>query len=430
MTPVSSYEKDSGSMNMHEKRGAPRISYISDVICERAGSRLTARTSDISSSGVFIHSKLCCEAGTILTLKFSVISTQIETAGEVCYSIPHIGMGIRFLDLKPEHLMAIETLIEIHLEHGNSDTSAAQNLRTIQCGVEPIDKLLGGLEPGHLYLAHGDASGKSLLGIEFLIDGLKHGHPGVLISTQRREDAARRFARFGYDCSHDLRKGALVLFSFDSDRVETTDHQLHLESLFGELGPVLDEFSPERIVFDPVDILLTGADHAELTELANQLAVWVRSFGATVILVASEENPGVIESLAPSVRNSFRFEVRENFDRVVRFMSFEKSPSIKDQAIRVDPARGIALLEEQPTEQFFLRRPVAEPADSGELQPEKPRVEESGAPEARDAFFAMLDELQSFVSSIDPDIADAANSEGSQNASNTRLPGSIGVESR
>jgi KaiC/GvpD/RAD55 family RecA-like ATPase len=371
---------------------------------------------------------LCCEAGTILTLKFSVISTQIETAGEVCYSIPHIGMGIRFLDLEPEHLMAIETLIEIHQEHGNSDTSAAQHLRTIQCGVEPIDKLLGGLEPGHLYLAHGDASGKSLLGIEFLIDGLKHGHPGVLIGTQRREDAARRFARFGYDCSHDLRKGALVLFSFDPDRFENTEHQLHLESLFRELGPVLDEFSPERIVFDPVDILLAGADHAELTELANQLAVWVRSFGATVILVANEENPGVIESLAPSVRNSFRFEVRENFDRVVRFMTFEKSPSIKDQAIRVDPARGIALLEEQPTEQFFLRRPVAEPADSGELQPEKPRVEESGAPEARDAFFAMLDELQSFVSSIDPEIADAANSEGSQNASNTRLPGSIGVE--
>ncbi len=429
MTPVNSYERDASSMNMNEKRGAPRISYISDVICERAGTRLSARTSDISASGVFIHTKLCSEPGTILTLTFSVISTQIETAGEVCYSIPHIGMGIRFLDLKPEYLTAIESLIEIHQEHWSSDKPEAQNPRTILCGVEPIDKLLGGLEPGHLYLAHGDASGKSLLGIEFLIDGLKHGHPGVLITPQRREDAARRFARFGYDCSHDLRKGALVLFNCYSVKAENSEHQLHLESLLKELGPVLDEFSPERFVFDPIDILFSAADQAELTQRANQLAIWVRSFGATVILVVNEENRGVIESLAPSVRNSFRFEVRENLDRVVRFMSFEKSPSIRDQAIRVDPARGIALLEEQPTDEFFQKRPVAERVDSVELQPEKSCVEESGAQDvAQDAFRAMLDELQSFVSSIDPEVANPANSEGPQSSSNTRLPAGIGVE--
>ena len=468
-------------MKGHEKRGAPRVPYIAEVVCEGASNRLTARTSDISASGVFIHSTLCCEAGSILKLKFSVTSTQIETVGEVCYSIPHIGMGVRFLDLKPEYHNVIEGLIESQFAQADGEDVKNSDRSIISCGVDPVDKLLGGLERGCLYLAHGDAAGKSLFGIQFLIEGLKRGQPGALITPHRREDAARRFARLGYDCLQDIRSGKLVLYRCSHEMVERLQQLPHLEPLLSELGPLLDDSAPERIVFDPVDNLLDGAEQVHVTARANELAVWLKSFGATVVLVANE----AIENLSPTVRESFRFEVRENFDRVVRFIVFEKSSWIPDQPVRVDPSRGISLLEDQqpsvqtgdgieltpetttgleprnglsgaevPTADLQLPDPeiedhawlermrtqlrdsgtlvlpfklrntpaVASNASTGDLSPNSQTLgansdtesttdshdpaNSEAEPEASDAFFAMLDELQSFVSGLDPEVAE------------------------
>ena len=429
-------------MKEREKRGSKRIPYISEVVCESLGNSLTARTSDISASGVFIHSKVWYEAGSILTLRFSVTSTQIETAGEVCYSIPHIGMGVRFLELKPEYRAAIEKLIEVHQDQGGSEDPKTKTRRTIPSGVVPVDKLLGGLERGHLYLTRGDAAGKSLFGVEFLIEGLKRGQPGALITPQRREDTVRRFARFGYDCLKDILSGALVLFTYSHEIVDQIQRGLHLVPLLGELGPLLDESSPERIVFDPVDNLLSGAKQDDVITRANQLEAWVRSFGATVVLVANEENGEVIESLMPSVRDSFRFEVRESFDRVVRFMAFEKSPSIPDQAIRVDPSRGISLLEDQQANKLLPEMPAAAEAPGDPQSPEtgtedpgrserlqsqhrgstsvRPDTTDQDRAAASDAFFAMLDELHSFAKSIEPD---EAPPEGAHDPMHTRFPG-------
>jgi KaiC/GvpD/RAD55 family RecA-like ATPase len=433
-------------MKEHEKRGAPRVPYISDVVFMVGGKRLTARTSDISATGIFIHSKLWCDPRTMMTLSFSVCSTQIETAGQVRYSIPLVGMGVRFVDLKPEHRAAIEKLIESQ-DYRDCDELKIKHLHTIASGVEPVDRLLGGLERGHSYLTHGDASGKSLFGVEFLIEGLKRGQPGALITPQRTEDALRRFARVGYDCSDDLGSGALVIFTYSNDIVEQIRQRLDLEPLLLELGPVLDESSPERIVFDPVDHLMAGADQAGAAERAHQLAAWVRSFGATIVLVSNDENRAVIESLTPSVRDAFRFEVRESLDRVVRYIVFEKSPSIPDQAVRVDPSRGISLLEnQQPDERPPNLSGVIGEADTGEGYQESiaesvtaertQDAETRGASlalesdsgisvvqgEKGEAFFAMVDELQSFVSSFDPDEDEPTNRAVLSAPARTRLP--------
>jgi KaiC/GvpD/RAD55 family RecA-like ATPase len=382
----------------------------------------------------------------MMTLSFSVCSTQIETTGQVRYSIPLIGMGVRFVNLKPEHRAAIEKLIENHDDRDCEELTTKQP-KTILSGVEPVDRLLGGLERGHLYLTHGDASGKSLFGVEFLIEGLKRGQHGALITPQLREDAIRRFERVGYDCLDDLGSGALVIFTYSNDIVEQIQQRDDLEPLLLELGPVLDESSPERIVFDPVDHLMAGSQQRDATERAQQLAAWVKSFGATIVLVSNDENRGVIENLTPSVRDAFRFEVRENLDRVVRYIAFEKS-SIPDQAVRVDPSRGISLLEDQqPDEQPRNLPAVIGEVDAGEGCKEELLAESDSAErtqyaettcaslalesdpgiavvraEEGEAFFAMLDELQSFVSSLDRDADEPTNRAVLSRPVDTRLP--------
>ena len=93
----------------------------------------------------------------------------------------------------------------------------AKALNLITSGIEPVDKLLGGLESGHTYLAHGDASGKSLFGIKFLVEGLKRGEKAALVIRTSHEDAVRRFARLGYDCLNDVHEGRLLILESSGD---------------------------------------------------------------------------------------------------------------------------------------------------------------------------------------------------------------------
>jgi len=236
-----------------------------------------------------------------------------------------------------------------------------QSGNIIISGIEPVDELLGGLERGQLYLVHGDASGKSLFGIKFLIEGLKQGKSGALVIRYSPEDAVRRFARLGYDCLEDVYSGRLVILEYSDDIIQKIGKLRELTPVLRELEWLLGETRPERLVFDPVASVLAGAE-GNLETRAREFAEWARSFGATVVLIANESNHEIIKTFEPLVAESFRFDVREVGERADhRFIAFEKSSAIPDQAIEVDPARGV----------FLLGRAYA-PEGAGKRQPTPP----------------------------------------------------------
>ena len=210
-------------------------------------------------------------------------------------------------------------------------------------GIEPVDELLGGLDRGQLYLVHGEALGKALFGIKVLIEGLKQGENGALVIRYSPEDAVRRFARLGYDCLEDVYSGRLVILEYSDDIIQRIGRLRELTPVLRELEWLLGETRPERLIFDPVASVLEGAA-GNLESRAHQFADWARSFGATVVLIANESNHEIIKSFEPLVAESFRFDVRDVGDRADRFIAFEKSSAISDQAIDVDPSRGVFLL--------------------------------------------------------------------------------------
>lgn len=218
-----------------------------------------------------------------------------------------------------------------------------QSGNIIISGIEPVDELLGGLERGQLYLVHGEASGKSLFGIKFLIEGLKQGENGALVIRYSPEDAVRRLARLGYDCLEDVYSGRLVILEYSDDIIQKIGKLRELTPVLRELEWLLGETRPERLIFDPVASVLAGAE-GTLETRAREFAEWARSFGATVVLIADESNHEIIKAFAPLVAESFRFDVRDVGERATRFIAFEKSSAIPDQAIEVDPSRGVFLL--------------------------------------------------------------------------------------
>jgi DNA-binding response OmpR family regulator/KaiC/GvpD/RAD55 family RecA-like ATPase len=216
----------------------------------------------------------------------------------------------------------------------------AQKRTLLASGIEPVDKILGGLEAHRLYLAHGEAAGKSLFGFKFLIEGLKRGETVALVTGNAPEDAVRRFARLGYDCLQDIQQNRLLLLEYDHNPFA---RQNDLMQVLRELDWRLRGSEPQRLVVDPVQPLIMGKG-TNIPGRAQEFMRWAASFNATVLLIGN----GEYKELQPMVRESFRFEIINNGETATRYFTFEKTPDLPSQAIEVDPRRGV----------FLLHRPV------------------------------------------------------------------------
>ena len=97
-----------------EKRGAKRIPYHSEVECSTTGNTpLDPKISDLSATGAFIDSMNGLPAGTRLYLRFPLPNGEtVSVEAVVVHSMPHFGMGVRFLDLGEAPRRAIEALVD------------------------------------------------------------------------------------------------------------------------------------------------------------------------------------------------------------------------------------------------------------------------------------------------------------------------------
>ncbi|MFL6273808.1 MAG: ATPase domain-containing protein [Blastocatellia bacterium] len=239
----------------------------------------------------------------------------------------------------------------------------------IPSGIEPVDKLLGGLESGQLYLVHGEGAGKSLFGIKFLIEGLKRGEHGALVIRYSPEDAVRRFARLGYDCLEDVYSGRLVILEYSDDIIQQVSRLREMTPVLRELEWLLGETKPQRLIFDPVTSLIAGVGN--LQSRAGEFTAWSRSFGATVVYIANGD-ADVVEAVKPQTAEVVRFEVKDIGERAARFINFEKA-GIADQPIEVDPSRGIFLLDRgRGPDHFFSIFQATPPATSAATPEQKP----------------------------------------------------------
>ncbi|MCA1606869.1 MAG: AAA family ATPase, partial [Acidobacteria bacterium] len=86
--------------------------------------------------------------------------------------------------------------------------------RRLSCGIPELDKMLGGGIPegDSLLVAGSSGTGKSLLGTQFIVEGLRQGEPGIVAMFEERpEEYAERAASFGLDLDTPQKEGKLKL---------------------------------------------------------------------------------------------------------------------------------------------------------------------------------------------------------------------------
>jgi circadian clock protein KaiC len=174
----------------------------------------------------------------------------------------------------------------------------------------------------------GTGTGKTLLGLHFLVEGARRGEPGVLFTLEETPDQLREVASqfsFGF-AAHE--QGGLLHLRYTSPIELSTDRFLH------ETRREIERVGAKRVVVDSLTSLALGAiSDRRYRELVYALAKHLRAAGVTVVMtleVAELLGTGQLSGHGVSFAG----------DNVVQLRYVELGGRL-DRAVSVIKARGV-----------------------------------------------------------------------------------------
>jgi len=114
-TVCTAIERSQGVISdLFERRGAPRRALVTPVRGRGSeGARFKTRLTDLRETGGFLESVLPFREGTVLDLTFRLKSKELKVKSEVCYSIEHVGAGVRFIQIEPDDRRSLSAYLNI-----------------------------------------------------------------------------------------------------------------------------------------------------------------------------------------------------------------------------------------------------------------------------------------------------------------------------
>ena len=178
-------------------------------------------------------------------------------------------------------------------------------------GIEGLDHVLGGgLPTGRFHLIQGDpGSGKTTLGLQFLLEGLRRGEKGLYVTLSETGEELRAVAdSHGWDLSglpiFELASGVEYL-SLAEQNTLFEPSEIELAEVTRALLAEVERVKPVRVVFDSLSEMRLLAQSA--LRYRRQLLALKQHFsarGATVLMAddrTSETSDLQLQSLAHGV---------------------------------------------------------------------------------------------------------------------------------
>lgn len=168
-------------------------------------------------------------------------------------------------------------------------------LPKVATGIAGLDKVLGGgLPAGRMTLLSGGAgSGKSMMGLQCLLQGAGTGEPGILVMFEERATAVRQNAwSLGWDLAPLEKKNRLYLMDARLDPEAVISGEFSIKGLLAILDRRIKAMRAKLILIDAVDALLHLYDSPmrERHEL-YALHEWLLDRGLTTIMTVKTVPP-------------------------------------------------------------------------------------------------------------------------------------------
>jgi circadian clock protein KaiC len=182
---------------------------------------------------------------------------------------------------------------------------------TAQTGIAGLDDVLrGGLPTGRTYLVIGyPGSGKTTLGLQFLLNGVANGEPGLLLSLSETRDELDGVAQsHGWSLdgisTYDLNAAEHSL-GLDGEQTMFDPSDVEFRATSAGILAEIDRVRPRRVLFDSVsELSLLTADPLAFRRELLRLKRFLQERGITAILSSDSANPDAdrqLESLAHGV---------------------------------------------------------------------------------------------------------------------------------
>jgi len=169
--------------------------------------------------------------------------------------------------------------------------SASPNKQIQKCptGIKGFDEITeGGLPKNRTTLVSGGAgSGKTLLGLDFLINGaIKFKEPGVFMSFEETEDELfTDVASLNLDLQGLVARKKILIEHVILEKKDIQETDLNLEGLFIRLENAIDSIGAKRVVLDSIESIFAGITDIGILRLEiKRLFRWLKNKQVTAIV--------------------------------------------------------------------------------------------------------------------------------------------------
>jgi len=168
------------------------------------------------------------------------------------------------------------------------------NTERVSSGIEGLDPLIGGgFVKGRSYLISGEpGTGKTLLSLQYILDGLKKGEKGIYVSIDEKpshiiEDATA----MGWDLKKYLDNGSFQILDVSGHFSEARlgkSGKIEVTKITEELNKHVKKTGAKRLVIDPIAPLISKSDiFSEVQEYIRVLIFMVEEVTGCTTLFTS-----------------------------------------------------------------------------------------------------------------------------------------------
>jgi circadian clock protein KaiC len=158
----------------------------------------------------------------------------------------------------------------------------ARGQRRLSLGIPELDEMMGGGIPegDSLLVAGSSGTGKSLLGTQFIVEGIHQGEPGIIAMFEERpEEYTNRAAGFGFDLETPQREGKLNLLY-----IRPLD--LSVDETVREIIDAVQEMGAKRLVIDSLagfEMALAPGFRTDFRESLYRMIGALTRIGVTIL---------------------------------------------------------------------------------------------------------------------------------------------------
>lgn len=151
----------------------------------------------------------------------------------------------------------------------------------VHAGVEGLDKMMGGGIPRSsvTLVAGGAGTGKTLISMHFLMEGVRSKEPGLFVTFQETPGHLMKIARgYGWDLDAAAELGLLKILYTSPVEMGVDEHTAAIEAAINEIGA-------QRVVIDSLmDIEIATPDKVRFKDYVYSLVNYFRAKGITTVL--------------------------------------------------------------------------------------------------------------------------------------------------